>query len=573
MRGAVWFVVCAGLAARGIAARAPESGAPQGQQAPAAEERVSLEMRVVEVREDGLVVVDRGRVDGLARGDFVLFRPLGGGSVRGRVISADERRAGVQLDERDVVLALGTRGETAVPRARLAPRPVPVVEAPAEPAAEPSDEPERWERGDDGWTSDQPLLARVEALRPEQRPRRVYGRLFVSADGGWTSQVGRSDVLLRTGGDVLVQNPFERGGELHVDAELDYRRADRNDANPDEDAQRLRINRASYSWGGTRFQKVRQEAGRFLQDGVPEFGVLDGYEYGRRLESGDRYGASVGFMPEPTPEFESGHDFQVSGYYQWVSDKREELSATAGYQRSFHNGAADRDLLLGKLRYLPGEGWDFDGTLWVDLYTGGDDAKGTPVDLTRAQLSTGRRWDEGHALTVALVHQSFPDIERYEFEPPTASRLADDRSERLSVSGWRQLASGNRWHGHVGLWVDQDDAGGDLESGYEWVDFGGRGGRAELTGFAAQGAYSLVLGARAAVGGQLARARWDLSYEVSQHDLDGFSSDNDTIWQHRVSGDLGLYGMGAWDLHLDGSGVVWNEELSLRVAFYLSRSF
>ena len=37
---------------------------------------------------------------------------------------------------------------------------------------------------------------------------------------------------------------------------------------------------------------MRWEAGRFLQNGMPEFGVIDGGEWSSRRKNGDRYGIS-----------------------------------------------------------------------------------------------------------------------------------------------------------------------------------------------------------------------------------------------------------------------------------------
>ena len=86
------------------------------------------------------------------------------------------------------------------------------------------------------------------------------------------------------------------------------------------------IQRLSYFQGGTRFSEKRWEAGRFLQHGMPEFGVLDGFEWTHRREGGDQFGASVGFMPQPDDDYESFADFQLAAYYLWVADHREELT-------------------------------------------------------------------------------------------------------------------------------------------------------------------------------------------------------------------------------------------------------
>lgn len=570
-----WIGVCqASLIAAGLATTAETAPLQAGDQDEPQEQTPKFErlaMRIIALRDEGLVVVDRGEVDKLVVGDSVFFSPVFGGTFQGRITNVSERRASVQLNNRQLKLDVGTRGEMRIPLERFE-EAASEPEGQAPPLALPGEH-EGWERGDDGWTPDLPLLAKVEAIMPEKRPMRISGRAYLSGDHAWTSQAGRSDFFYRAGSDVLISNPFDRGGELHLDGEINYRHTDLPDDNPDESTKRLRIDRASYSWGGTRFDKKRQEVGRFIQNGVPEFGIVDGYEYGERLENGNRYGVSAGFMPEPTPQMETGNDLQVAGYYEWVSDKREELVATAGYQKSFHNGSADRDLLVGKMRYLPPESWDFNGTLWVDLYTKGDSNKSAPIGLTRALLSSGRGWEDGDSLTYTFVHQSFPEIDRFEFLPVAASQLANDRVDRVSASGWKMLAGGNRWHSHIGAWVDQDDAGGDLETGLELADFLWEGGRADLTVFGTQGAYSLVYGARAQVGGEILRARWDLAYEFSSHDLAGFDSDNDTIFQHRVTGDLDLYSMRDWTFSLNGTTVVWNSELSLRVGFYLQRSF
>ena len=94
--------------------------------------------------------------------------------------------------------------------------------------------------------------------------------------------------------------------------------------------------------------------------------------------SGHRVGASVGFMPEPNAQFESGKDFQVAAFYRWVADATERLSAAAAVQKTWHNGATDRDLLITNLHYVPLEGWTFHGTTWVDF----------PFALSRASPST-----------------------------------------------------------------------------------------------------------------------------------------------------------------------------------------
>ncbi|NJN14531.1 MAG: hypothetical protein HC813_02585 [Planctomycetes bacterium] len=238
-----------------------------------------------------------------------------------------------------------------------------VPDAP-EPEPEPEPDP-KWSNRDEGFERDMALLAKVKPVRPEERALRLSGRAYVIAalSDSSTNNVGND--FLRVGTDLTIENPFERGGRIRAQVEVDYL----TKSNENEEVDIL-IPRLSYAWGGTRFDPTRWEAGRFLQQGMPEFGFLDGVEYGVRRESGHRYGASLGFMPEPGEDFESFNDFQFAAFYEYVSGVREELTLTAGFQKTLHNGTADRDLLIVKGRYLPGKGWDLLATVWIDFYTG-----------------------------------------------------------------------------------------------------------------------------------------------------------------------------------------------------------
>jgi len=268
----------------------------------AGEDVESIEFRVLSARDGGLVVVDRGARDGVAVGDRARFRPRDGGEREGTVVEVDERSAVVEPAEKGFVPEPGTRGTVLVPRARLEPEEP--EKGPGEEAAPPGEEaqPPRGRGTGPEWTPDMPLLG-ARPLRPEQRAMRVSGRAYVI--GGFAGGPGdAADSLLRVGADVLVQNPFRRGDELRANVELDAL------TEQDEtEATEILVRRFAYTWGGTRFADTRWEVGRFLQRGMPEFGVLDGAEWGRRRENGHRFGVSLGYMPEPDEDFESFTDF------------------------------------------------------------------------------------------------------------------------------------------------------------------------------------------------------------------------------------------------------------------------
>lgn len=564
----------------------------------AAEENVPIPLRVTSAGPGLAVVVDRGKSEGLALGDSVVFNPRvvvvidpessdgmnPGDQVvlhpqqdtiyRGVVSELDHRSAVVELTDRSHAPAPGTQGEALVPFARAEATREAREQRELEEAEQTQDDSDYdWSNADENWSPGMSLLAGVKPVRPEDRSPRITGRAFVSFDFNQTSESDASDSLFRAGTDFDYENPLGYGGRLRFGAEAFQREFDDPDERDDSDFA-YRLDRLSYSRGGTRFAGTRWEVGRFLQQGFPEFGVLDGLEWGKRTTSGNRFGASIGWMPEPDADFDTGRDFQLAAYYEWVADDREELVLGAGFQKSFHNGSGDRDLLIGKARYNPPEGWDFFGTVWVDFYGSRDDAKDNDVEVTQAYLTTSRRWDRDRGVDFTYRRLLFPELERNEFIPITAEALADNRYDRISASGFVWLNPRRKLHGEIGLWDDEDEAGGDLEVGLKCLRFFTEGDQAEfvLFGTAAQfeDLYGTRIGYAKSAWGQ---GRWSLFYEFVQHKLDGFSSRRDDIPQHRLRGTIDLYTAWKWTLSFYGQGHYWDEEGAFSGGFYVQKSF
>jgi hypothetical protein len=525
-----------------------------------------VELRVSSVGAEAAVTIDRGRSDGLAVGDRVLFYPVGGGTYTGTVLSVDDRSAVVELHDRTAVPAPGTRGEVLVPVDRLA------REEEGEPAGEEGAKPvpdhPPWENTDEGFTPDKPLLSKMKPVRPEERPSRLSGRAYFVGEVIQGSDADLDSVLVRGGFDALYENLMGRGGDLRVNAELDYF----TNVDDGEDLNLL-VRWFSYVHGGNRFAATRWEAGRFLQYGMPEFEFLDGFEWGHRRTNGHRYGVSAGFMPEPDQDFQSFVDFQVAGYYQWVSGPREELTVTAGFQQTWHQGDLDRDLLVLKVRRMPIGGWDFQGTVWVDFYTGRDDIK-SGADVTQALLTANRRYLDGSGFTVTYQHVEYPDIARQgEFTPILAAEIADNRTDRLSLNGWWWAREKTQLHGHASGWIDETDQGGAGELGVEVRDLLVRNSRFDLTGFAGIGNHESVYGGRISYGLYEARGFWEVFYEYSFHHEYAFPDNLDDIQQHRIRVSGGLYLPSGFDISFHVETRVWDVEFTWVLGFTLQKSF
>lgn len=548
---------------------------------------VRVDLRVTGVAGAGRVVIDHGAEVGLAVDDRIVFRPRTGEPVDGVVVGLEGRRATVALTDPGRDLAVGTRAEAWIPRSRLEAAPEEDQAEGAqevEPDVEPGEEdggdaaettpvvtPEHppWER--DEWEPGMPLLSEIRAVLPEDREVTLSGRAYSIYDQTITTDSDRSQHFWRTGADVTIDNPYGRGGSLNLDAELNFRRT-RVPDDEDEDRGRLRIDRLSYTLGGTRFRPERIEFGRFLQR-VPEFGVLDGIDYERRVEGGNRIGVSVGYLPEPDYEQKTGRDLQISAHYEWLYDESERFTVLGGFQKTWHEGDADRDLFLARVRFLPPGPWSFHGAAWIDLYRPDDEVKDGGTEITQAYATATRTFESGDGLSFGFDRLRYPELLRDEFRPPDPATLLDGGYDRIHADGWRWLNERQRFHARLGLWDGDEEGGGDLELGMDIERFQDRDAR--LTGdlFLIRGEFSSVFGGRVTYTGHAAAGDWYALYELSRHDQDGFGDDNDDLLQHRARGGRAFTSRQGWSLNGYGEAVVERDDVSLTLGVAFQHGF
>lgn len=550
-----WREMLCGLVALAAGAGAAQEG-----------DRVRVDLRVTGTAGGGRVVVDHGRDLGLAVDDRVVFRPLREAEISGRIVELEERRATVALSDATRTVPVGTRAEAWVPRRRM---------EEAEDGADAGEAPARPPWAVDEWEEGMPLLTEIEPVLPAERERSVTGRAYSIFDQVLTDDSDRMDSFWRNGASVVIDNPYGHGGTIHLDGELNFRVTRVSDEDDDdEDESRLRIDRISYARGGNRFDQEGWEVGRFLQSGMPEFGVLDGFEYVRRLPGGNRVGMSIGVLPEPTPEQDTGDDLQLAAFYEWNSDASERLSVAGGFQRTWHEGDADRELLVTRLRYLPVGPWSFYGGAWLDLYGSDDEIKTASAELTQAYGTASRTWESGNGLSLEYDRLRYPELLREEFREIAPDILVDGGYDRLSFEGWRWTREDRRVVSRLGIWDGEDDSGGDFELGLDFENFRQvDGARLAARFFAVEGQFSSVRGTRVTYSRLADRGLWDVTYEVSMHDQDGFDEGNDDLFLHRLRGSRSYHSSRGWSLSIHGEGIVDDSEPALAFGAAFQQSF
>ncbi|MCB9879061.1 MAG: hypothetical protein H6835_15810 [Planctomycetes bacterium] len=534
-----------------------------------------LALRVVSARPGGQCVVDLGARNQLAVDDHVLLEPRNAAALSGRVVQVEERTALVQLLDPTAAPPIGTRGHALLPKARLRPA-KPATPAPqdAQPGAQPPPADE-WKPGD-------PLLGRRGGERPPrpwERPRTVHGRIYTASN--LTRTLDSFDQsFFDAGVDMAIDNV---GGDESLGSGTDswssgtlrfhgaYNRSTEFNGVTGDD---LRLFDLSYEHGGNRFDALHWRVGRFLPRDLPELGLLDGAQVGYRTDGGDRFGVTLGYLPQLDDDMNTFDDLQVAFYYQWNQDVGERVSYAIAFQRTWHHGLADRDVFVLKGRWLPRNEWNVSATAWVDVYDNRDDRKDASLELTRANLFAVRRWQGAGGIEAFYDHESYPDTRR-RVTPQTLlpATLADAHVDRVSARGWLQSGGGAQWFSRLTGWADEERDGGAVELGVDAREVLGTGTRAAVAFYAMQALHSSTTGARVELGSGLAGGRLDVLYELGLVHFEGFGASRDDLLQHRL-GALWNAGLGGgWDASLSADATLWDRELSFAVGIYLQRAF
>ncbi len=520
--------------------------------------------------------VDRGSGIRLQAGDSILFETREGKVLQGRVVRVLERKAIVEPVDSKAIIALGTRGHALVPKSRFQRKDGAGDESTPEVAVEgepkPAQDHEPWTRLEDDWTANDPLLARIKPLSPEQRDRAFGGRAYGIFEQRFDTQDNRSELYMRTGTDLWMTNPFGQGGRLQLDMEVNRYNYDLPELT-DSTGSNLRLDRASYAWGGDRYRTNRYEVGRFLVHGMPELGLVDGVSFGRRLPSGNSFGASLGGMPEPNPDQDSGQDIQISAFYRWVADARERWTAAVAIQKTWHNGSQDRDLIIAKTDWMPISGWQFHGNAWIDLYPSEDADKDAGPEFTRMYMSTSRDWNGKRGVRGVYSFQKYPSLLRNEFQDPAPDTVQREHVNRASVGVWQRLDDKRRLTLDLGLWEDDDDTGGDLDVGLEVEDFGSENSRLGIHIFQTNGEFSANVGARITYSQYVSEDHWSVLYEATKTTQDDFDPAADTYYQHRVRGSYQFQIDRAWQVSVFAEDTILEDDSSFLLGFQFDRSF
>jgi hypothetical protein len=335
----------------------------------------------------------------------------------------------------------------------------------------------------------------------------------------------------------------------------------------------LLVRRATYSVGGTREDPNRWQFGRFLQHEFPELGLVDGIEWTERLATGDRFGVSVGAMPEAFPPLSSFEDYQTAVYYRYVADRDEHIAIGAAYQNTWHHSEQDRNLFLTTLDAHSGPDFSLHGAAWVDYYGPNDKVKADGFELTELDLQANWRSDPTLGFTAFGSSQRYPELLREEFATLSPDQLLHSHVERLGLSIWKLWTPRVRLTARADCWRDQNDQGTTFDAGGSWRDLLWDRGEISLDLFYSDGSYSSGPGLRVNASKNFDVLYASLGYETTSYDQKGFVGSQATLAQQALFGTLDFTLAQDWNLNIYGERRFGDQVDSYSVGLGLTTHF
>ncbi len=477
---------------------------------------------------DRSVYLDHGRDVGLAVGAFVRLFPPGAGELEAEVRAVTQTSARVDLPPGVPVPPVGTRGQARVvppaPARAAAARPRPRVQHPP------------WTRQEDPRAPGQPLLVPTFGQRPDERPMTLDGRLFGSLQhardhgggGGAEYWLGRLGVRADATNVVGDGERWRLAGELGV-RDVAIERGD------DESDHTGRVDLLSVAFGTEAWAPTGVEVGRFLSPHLPELGLVDGVEVVRRNGGGLRLGAGAGSYPRPFPARDAGDDVGFHVFADWTADEQRSAAAAVGFQKTWHRGEADRDLILVRGEWRPAQRVSLFAHGKLDVYTGSDAVKGSGVDVTEAYAQA--RWDgEQLGTGVAASRFTWPELERAEYQDLPAELVRDGFVDRFSWHGSWRASTRLSLRVRADVWRDQDRHGDTFGADADWR--GPWNDHCALTvgAFVNDGGHAAGPGARVTVRDRVGDATVRASYRWYRYELDGLPGAPATSVRQSVEG-------------------------------------
>lgn len=516
------------------------------------------------------VYLSAGRNAGVRSGARVVFRLRNGQLVESTISDVTSNNARAEIEDG---LSLPVAGDTAEIEA-----PEPVTSPPESGGAsdgasnggsgqitanQPIPEHPPWQLKEGQRNPDTPLLSPAFGTRPEDRPMTVTGRVYSTLRLIKDLEHENEYLYARTGLWLEAKNPLGNGGRLRFQGDAQYRGV--SGPYDDDSEGDGRVHRFSYAWGLDENAPFRGEIGRFFSAWLPELGIVDGGEGALRFENGLSLGAGAGYYPSTTEDLLGGDDYGFHVFADYQPDTAERVfQGTIGFQQTFHEGEADRSLVVGRVIANPTDDIRLFGLIMVDLYGSEDTIETSTAEITQLLAQASFRLTPTSGALASVIHTSWPELKRSEFDLFPPELIADGYVDRVSGTYWTKLDDDWRLSTRGHYWRDQSRTGYGGEVGLDWSL--PTETPSSLLGaiYYEDSAYTTGAGLRLQTITDLGGARLFVGYDGFAYTTDTETSGSNDFLRHSIRSDIG-WGTGQWYWDIEGSYSFGGEEQSFTI--------
>lgn len=501
------------------------------------------------------VYLNVGRKDGVVAGARVVFRLINGVQIEATIVDVSANNSRAELPEGSLLPEINDHAEVQIS--------APMREEVADPAKSKPPPPVHapWLRKDGERTADTPLLAPAFSTNPAERPMTVRGRVFTTTRYTRDLANNANYTYARIGTWLEVQNPFKNEDRFRFEGDTDYRAI--STSLRSDSKLHGRIQRMSYAWGTNQDAPFRGEVGRFYSQSLPEIGIIDGGEAAVRLENGLSFGGGAGLYPTLYKKLTSTKDLGFHAFVDYQSEKEDSwFQGTFGVQQTWHTGAADRTLVIGRVNARPSRDLTIFGSVMVDLYGSGDTVKTQSAEITQLVSQVSYQINETNGLTGSITRMTWPELKREEYASLPPELIHNGYVDRISGSWWHKFSKSFRVTAQSHYWRDQDRKGygGELSADSYLSD----AANSSIFGsvYYEDSAYTKGVGARLQGQRDLGSVRLFLGYDVYNYSSSTFLGGTSDYLRQSVRTDVS-WSTGRWSWDIETSYTFGDSEESL----------
>ena len=278
--------------------------------------------------------------------------------------------------------------------------------------------------------------------------------------------------------------------------------------------------------------------------------------------------------PPAFPIRKDGDAFGGHVFVQVQAEDPGDFSAIVGYQRTYHEGVPDRDLIAGRVTAKATDRLWLSSSFKVDLYDSDDTLKATGPEVTELFLQARYSPNYQNGISLSYSRRKWPDLKRREFSPSDLINSIVERGQvdKLQARGWHELDDSIRLSGSAHLWEDQDNDGGGIETGLDVLGLGEWGTSVYSAIYYTSGAFHEGPGFSIEARQPISDVQLTVGYELFEYSQAELIAVDQSFLRNTVRAALD-WGQGPWTYYTSVDFHFGDGEKAMALNFYVDYRF